>query len=165
MGPQKKLLLASIVAMSFFPYMLHGANSEEFFADSADGPTAAESPGDPWLSPEPQPWVVDVDDYGAGAPDSDDTEVMEANLFFFSGLPGAAIPLCSAGACSLNFLVTVYAAQAFLAAWSDACNSSEYSSTFLVPEAKTYQLMPVSFRGPCRAVSITALVRRLIDAS
>jgi hypothetical protein len=99
MGPQKKLLLASIVAMSF-PHMLHGANSEEFFADSADGPTAAESPGQPWLSPEPQPSVVDVDDYGAGAPGSDDTEVMKANLFFFSGLPGAAIPLCGAAACT-----------------------------------------------------------------
>lgn len=75
MGPHKRLL-ASIVTMLFFPFMLHRANSEEeFFADSADGP-AAESPGEPWLSPGTQPWVADVDDYGAGAAgDDDDTEV------------------------------------------------------------------------------------------
>ncbi|KAK3147974.1 hypothetical protein QOZ80_3BG0289050 [Eleusine coracana subsp. coracana] len=126
MGP-RKLLLASVVAMSFFLYVPHLASSEEVFADSADGPTA-ESPGEPWLSPGPQPWVVDVDDYGAEAvADGDDTE-------------------------------------AFLGAWRDACNSSENPSTFLVPEGKTYQLMPVSFHGPCRAASITAMIRGTLEA-
>ena len=48
--------------------------------------------------------------------------------------------------------------QAFLAAWSEACNSSDDRSVFLVPEGKAYLLMPVIFRGPCRAVSITAMV-------
>ncbi|GJN08639.1 hypothetical protein PR202_ga26581 [Eleusine coracana subsp. coracana] len=125
MGP-RKLLLASVVAMSFFLYMLHLASSEEVFADSADGPTA-ENPGEPWLSPGPQPWVVDVDDYGAAAANGDDTE-------------------------------------AFLEAWRDACNSSENPSTFLVPEGKTYQLMPVSFHGPCRAASNTAMIRGTLEA-
>lgn len=49
--------------------------------------------------------------------------------------------------------------QAFLAAWSEACNSSDGRSVFLVPEGKAYLLMPVSFRGPCRAASVAAMVR------
>lgn len=52
--------------------------------------------------------------------------------------------------------------QAFLAAWREACNSSDYRSVFLVPEGKTYLLMPVTFRGPCRAISITAMVSSLL---
>jgi hypothetical protein len=48
--------------------------------------------------------------------------------------------------------------QAFLAAWREACNSSDDPSTFLVPEGNTYLLMPVTFRGPCRAISVTAIV-------
>jgi len=51
--------------------------------------------------------------------------------------------------------------QAFLAAWREACNSSDYRSVYLVPEGKTYLLMPVSFCGPCRAISITAMVNLL----
>ena len=49
--------------------------------------------------------------------------------------------------------------QAFLAAWSEACNASDGRSVFLVPEGKAYLLMPVSFRGPCRAASVAAMVR------
>ncbi|TVU47918.1 hypothetical protein EJB05_07534 [Eragrostis curvula] len=54
--------------------------------------------------------------------------------------------------------------EAFLGAWREACNSSEYPATFLVPEGRTYQLMPVSFRGPCRAVSITAMIVGTLEA-
>ncbi|XP_062209169.1 polygalacturonase-like [Phragmites australis] len=127
MGPGG-LLLASIVAMSIFPYMLHRANSEDVFSE-ADGPTAESSDNldELWLSPGPPPRVVDVDEYGARAAGGDDT-------------------------------------QAFLGAWREACNSSEYPSMFLVPEGKTYVLMPVSFCGPCRAISITAMIRGTLEA-
>ncbi|CAN6295984.1 unnamed protein product [Urochloa humidicola] len=54
--------------------------------------------------------------------------------------------------------------EAFLAAWRDACNSSDYRSMFLVPEGKTYLLMPVSFLGPCRAISITAMIKGTLEA-
>ncbi|CAD6210211.1 unnamed protein product [Miscanthus lutarioriparius] len=54
--------------------------------------------------------------------------------------------------------------EAFLAAWSEACNSSDDRSVFLVPEGKSYLLMPVIFRGPCRAVSITAMIKGTLEA-
>ncbi|KAL6649491.1 hypothetical protein ACP70R_013715 [Stipagrostis hirtigluma subsp. patula] len=130
MGPEK-LLLASIVAMSIFPYMLHRADSEEVFPEpEADGPAAENSSDDIdelWLSPGPPPRVVDVDDYGARAAGADDSE-------------------------------------AFLAAWREACNATDYPGMFLVPEGRTYHLMPVSFHGPCRAISITAMIRGKLEA-
>ncbi|RCV28166.1 hypothetical protein SETIT_5G383600v2 [Setaria italica] len=54
--------------------------------------------------------------------------------------------------------------EAFLAAWREACNASDYRSVFLVPEGKTYLLTPVSFRGPCRASSITAMIKGTLEA-
>ncbi|KAG2553761.1 polygalacturonase-like [Panicum virgatum] len=54
--------------------------------------------------------------------------------------------------------------EAFLAAWREACNSSDYRSVYLVPEGKTYLLMPVSFCGPCRAISITAMIKGTLEA-
>ncbi|TKV97430.2 hypothetical protein SEVIR_9G493100v4 [Setaria viridis] len=54
--------------------------------------------------------------------------------------------------------------EAFLAAWREACNSTDYRSMFLVPEGKTYLLMPVTFRGPCRAISITAMIKGTLEA-
>ncbi|KAE8793285.1 Polygalacturonase [Hordeum vulgare] len=56
------------------------------------------------------------------------------------------------------------ATEAFLAAWKDACNSSDDPSLFLVPEGKTYLLMPLSFSGPCRATAITAMIRGTLEA-
>ncbi|AQL08631.1 polygalacturonase [Zea mays] len=58
----------------------------------------------------------------------------------------------------------VDAAEAFLAAWSEACNSSAGRSVFLVPEGKAYLLMPVSFRGPCRAASVAAMIKGTLEA-
>uniref|UniRef100_A0A0D9VRA2 Pectate lyase superfamily protein domain-containing protein n=1 Tax=Leersia perrieri TaxID=77586 RepID=A0A0D9VRA2_9ORYZ len=54
--------------------------------------------------------------------------------------------------------------EAFLQAWKEACNSSDYPSVLLVPEGKTYLLMPVSFNGPCRATTITATIRGTLEA-
>nr|CAB3501577.1 unnamed protein product [Digitaria exilis] len=54
--------------------------------------------------------------------------------------------------------------EAFLAAWSEACNSSDYRSMLLVPEGKSYLLMPVTFRGPCRATSITVMIKGTLEA-
>ncbi|KAF7041716.1 hypothetical protein CFC21_051471 [Triticum aestivum] len=56
------------------------------------------------------------------------------------------------------------ATEAFLAAWKDACNSSSDPSLLLVPEGKAYLLMPVSFTGPCRATTITAMIRGTLEA-
>ncbi|KAL6867389.1 hypothetical protein ACP4OV_015413 [Aristida adscensionis] len=129
MGP-KKLLLASIVAMSIFPHILRHASSEELVPE-ADGPAAAENPDDLdelWFSPGPPTRVVDVGDHGAGAAaGGDDTE-------------------------------------AFLGAWRAACNASDHPALLLVPEGKTYLLMPVTFQGPCRAVSVTAMIKGTLEA-
>ncbi|KAF8673765.1 hypothetical protein HU200_048519 [Digitaria exilis] len=54
--------------------------------------------------------------------------------------------------------------EAFLAAWSEACNSSDYRPMLLVPEGKSYLLMPVTFRGPCRATSITTMIMGTLEA-
>ncbi|PNT77860.1 hypothetical protein BRADI_1g69760v3 [Brachypodium distachyon] len=56
------------------------------------------------------------------------------------------------------------ATEAFLRAWKEACNSSSDPSLFLVPGGKTYRLMPVSFTGPCRATTITAMIKGTLEA-
>uniref|UniRef100_M8BCH0 Polygalacturonase n=1 Tax=Aegilops tauschii TaxID=37682 RepID=M8BCH0_AEGTA len=79
--------------------------------------------------------------------------------------PDAGAPELSPGPPPMLFDVDDYGAsaggdatEAFLAAWKDACNSSSDPSLFLVPEGKTYLLMPLSFGGPCRSTTITAMV-------
>lgn len=148
MGP-RKLLLASITTVSIFLHMFPHAHSETdaFPPEAADGPYAS----GPELSPGPALSVFDVDDYGASA-GNDATEVSGPNqspeiLCFWSF------------ACRNNAWILTRALQAFLRAWKEACNSSSDPSLFLVPGGKTYRLMPVSFTGPCRATTITAMVR------
>ncbi|WVZ56019.1 hypothetical protein U9M48_006606, partial [Paspalum notatum var. saurae] len=173
MGPSW-LLVASIVAMSIFPCMLRRANSEEAFPE-ADGPTAAEGSDDElWFMP---PRVVDVDDYGARANGSDDTEVklIGASLLLHFSLSSSlqinllALRYQEAPGCSVPPVLNpdcrrARAFQAFLAAWREACNSSDYPSTFLVPPGKTYLLAPITFHGPCRAFSITAMIKGTLEA-
>ncbi|KAF7049980.1 hypothetical protein CFC21_058410 [Triticum aestivum] len=85
--------------------------------------------------------------------------------------PDAGAPELSPGPPPMVFDVDDYGAsaggdatEAFLAAWKDACNSSSDPSLFLVPEGKTYLLMPLSFGGPCRSTTITAMIRGTLEA-
>ncbi|KAM3314848.1 hypothetical protein ACQJBY_033561 [Aegilops geniculata] len=85
--------------------------------------------------------------------------------------PDAGAPELSPGPPPMVFDVDDYGAsaggdatEAFLAAWKDACNSSSDPSLLLVPEGKTYLLMPLSFGGPCRATTITAMIRGTLEA-
>ncbi|EAY89054.1 hypothetical protein OsI_10538 [Oryza sativa Indica Group] len=127
MGP-RKLHLASISALSIFLYVFAHTNSAQAFP-VADGtyPPEAEGPA---------------------AESSDMDEQLELT-------PGPQPRVVDVD----DYRARADAGdhtEAFLQAWKEACNSSDYPSVLLVPEGKTYLLMPVSFNGPCRATTITA---------
>ncbi|XP_047313821.1 probable polygalacturonase At3g15720 [Impatiens glandulifera] len=53
--------------------------------------------------------------------------------------------------------------KAFLQAWGKACESSSIS-TMLVPGGKTYLLIPIQFKGPCKGPSIQVQIDGILLA-
>lgn len=91
--------------------------------------------------------TVSVDDFGAKADGSDDSEVRyhvinkKEKIFMCQFSP------FSISFTFLFFLTILLVLQAFGKAWNEACSRG---AILVVPENRIYRLKPIIFSGPCR---------------
>ncbi|XP_050940794.1 probable polygalacturonase At1g80170 isoform X3 [Cucumis melo] len=82
-------------------------------------------------------------------------------IMFVKGFPEEAIfNVMSYGAVGGS---NTDSSQAISKAWKAACNSKTKSSTVLIPKRQTVMVKPILLSGPCRAKSITFMVKKNRD--